>query len=276
MKPRDFLWLAGLLALAAFIWLRDRTWISSSDEVLPLLAAPAVFLWLGEPWRGWRKAETTPFPFGLVFAAGACFLLGMALEVTLLLALGWTLALWAWLRGKLAPENIFPLRRLLIFPVLAFPWLALDLPSLGWWFRLSAAWSAEHIFQLLGLAVTRAGTQIVVQNFPVDVSAACAGLKVLQAMLVAGGLMAFVQAGRSRWYWVAVAVLPLVAWLANTLRVVMLSTVALTFGAEAASGWFHEWGGWLVLIVMFGLCGLGFAFLGRMPVTSEQQHETKT
>ena len=98
---------------------------------------------------------------------------------------------------------------------------------------------------LLGLAVSREGTQIIVQNFPVDVSAACAGLKVLQAMLVAGSLMAFVQLGFSRWYWPAVAVLPLVAWLANTLRVVMLSTVALTFGADAAHGWFHEWGGWL-------------------------------
>ena len=191
------------------------------------------------------------------------------MEVTLLLALGWTLALWAWLCGKLAPENIFSLRRLLIFPVLAFPWLALDLPSLGWWFRLSAAWSAEHFFQLLGLAVTREGTQIVVHNFPVGVTAACAGLKALQAMLVAGGVMAYLQLGRSRWYWPAWAVLPLVAWLANTLRVVMLSAVALTFGAAAAHGWFHEWGGWLVLIVMFVLCGLVFAAAGRRDKTQE-------
>ena len=262
MKRCDPVWLTGVLGVAVFIWVHDRTWLTSSDEVLPLLAAPAVFLWLGTPWRGWQKGDA-PINFKLLVTALVIFILGLALDVTLLLARAWTLAMWSWLAVNIPPKEVLAMRRLLIFPLLAFPWLALDLPSLGWWFRLSAAWSAEHLFMLLGLTVTREGTQIVVQNFPVDVSAACAGLKVLQAMLVAGGLMAFVQLGRSRWYWPAIFVLPLVAWLANTLRVVMLSTVALTFGADAASGWFHEWGGWLILIVMFGLCGAAFAVLGR-------------
>jgi len=262
MKWRDQLWLGGLLAIAAFIWLRDRTWLTSSDEVLPLLAAPAVFLWLGEPWRSWQK-NADAINFKLLISALVIFILGLALDVALLLALAWTMALWSWLSGKISPAQSNKLRRLLVFLLLAFPWLALDLPSLGWWFRLSAAWSAEHFFQALGLAVTRDGTQIVVQNFPVAVTAACAGLNALQAMLVAGSLMAFVQLGRTRWYWPALLVLPLAAWLANTLRVVMLSTVALTFGADAARGWFHEWGGWLVLIVMFTLCGAAFALLGR-------------
>ncbi|MEI8288826.1 MAG: exosortase/archaeosortase family protein [Verrucomicrobiota bacterium] len=250
------------LALAAFIWLRDRTWLSSSDEVLPLLTAPMVFLWLGTPWRGWRK-DDTPLNSGRLITATVIFFLGLTLDVTLLLALSWTLAVWAWLGEKIPKQKTDAFQRLLIFLLLAFPWLTLDLPSLGWWFRLSAAWSAEHFFQALGLAVSRDGTQIVVQSFPVEVTAACAGLKVLQAMLVAGGVMAFVQLGRTRWYWPAVAMLPLVAWLANTLRVVILSTVALTFGADAANGWFHEWGGWLVLLTMFLLCGLAFAMCSR-------------
>ena len=270
MKPRDLLWLTALLALAAFTWLRDRTWLSSSDEVLPLLAAPAVFLWLGAPWRGWRKVDDS-CNFGRLIAAAAVFFFGLALDVVFLLALGWTLGAWSWLGGKISPHKTGELRRLLVFLLLAFPWLALDLPSLGWWFRLSAAWSAEHFFQMLGLAVTRDGTQIVVQSFPVEVTAACAGLKALQAMLVAGGVMAFVQLGRSRWYWPALAVLPLVAWLANTLRVVILSAVALTFGADAANGWFHEWGGWLVLLAMFILCGLAFAACGRRNEPREAQ-----
>jgi len=262
MKWRDQLWLGVLIAVAAFIWLRDRTWLSSLDEVLPLLSAPAVFLWLGTPWRGWRKDDVS-LNTGLLTAAAGIFFFGLALDVTFLLALGWTLAVWSWLGGKIAAQKSGELRRLLIFLLLAFPWLTLDLPSLGWWFRLSAAWSAQHFFQMLGLAVTRDGTQVVVQNFPVEVTAACAGLKVLQAMVVAGGVMAFVQLGRSRYYWPAVVMLPFVAWLANTLRVVMLSAVALTFGADAANGWFHEWGGWLVLIAMFALCGLTFAAFGH-------------
>jgi exosortase len=262
MKWRDLSALAVLLALAAFVWLRDRTWISSSDEVLPLLVAPLLFLWLGEPWRGWR-AETSGFKLSGGVVGALVFVLGLALDLTFLLAAAWTILLWSWLREKISAEKISSTRRLLVLALLAFPWLALDLPSLGWWFRLSAAWSAEHFFQMLGFVVARDGTQIVVQNFPVDVSAACAGLKVLQAALVAGSVLAFVLLGRSRWYWPAVAVLPLVAWLANTLRVVMLSAVALTFGADAANGWFHEWGGWLVLVAMFGLCALLFAALRK-------------
>jgi exosortase/archaeosortase family protein len=264
MKWRDPFWLAALISVAAYIWLRDRSWLSSPDAVLPLLAAPVVFFWLGGPWLGGRNAGAPPH-FQWLAAALVIFILGLALDVTLLFALAWTLALWSWLGPGLSPQAVPVVRRLMIFPLLAFPWLSLDLPSLGWWFRLSAAWSAEHVFLLFGLVVSRSGTQIVVQNFPVEVSAACAGLKVLQAMLVAGGVLAFVQLGRSRWYWPAVAALPLVAWLANMLRVVMLSVVALTFGADAAGGWFHAWGGWLVLMVMFGLCRLGFALLGRGP-----------
>ena len=263
MKPRDWLWLAALLAIAAFVWLRDRTWISSSDEVLPLLVAPVLFLWLGEPWRGWR-AENSSLKLSGLAGGALVFVLGLALDLTFLLAAAWVVLLWTWLREKVVSEKISSTRRLLVLALLAFPWLALDLPSLGWWFRLSAAWSAEHIFQSFGFIVTRDGTQIIVQNFPVDVSAACAGLKVLQAALVAGSVLAFVLLGRSRWYWPAVAVLPLVAWLANTLRVVMLSAVALTFGADAANGWFHEWGGWLVLVTMFGLCALLFAALRKL------------
>ena len=269
MKPRDFFWLTGLLALAAFIWLRDRTWLSSPDEVVPLLVAPVLFLWLGEPWRGWR-AENATVDFKRLAGGAVIFVIGLAVDTTVLLAAAWTMLLWAWLREKVAAEKIPALRRLLVLALLAFPWLTLDLPSLGWWFRLSAAWSAQHLFQLIGLAVTRDGTQIVVQTFPVDVSAACSGLKVLQAALVAGSVLAFVQLGRSRFYWAAVVILPLVAWLANTLRVVMLSTVALTFGASAANGWFHEWGGWLVLMTMFALCAFLFATCRRLDQQKER------
>jgi exosortase len=263
MRFIDLVWLAALLAAAAWIWLRDRSWLSGVDEVLPLLAAPLLFLWLGEPWRGWRRADAAPAFRGLA-ASALMLVLGLALNVTLLLAAAWTCLLWTWLRDQVSVAAAQELRHLLVLPLLAFPWLTLDFPLLGWWFRLSAAWSAEHFFQLIGLAVSREGTQMIVQSFPVEVSAACAGLKVLQASLVAGSVLAFMLLPRSRWYWAGVAVLPVMAWLANTLRVVLLTTVALTFGANAATGWFHEFGGWLVLVTMFTLCALVFVGLRRL------------
>jgi hypothetical protein len=39
--------------------------------------------------------------------------------------------------------------------------------------------------------------------------------------------------------------------------------VALTYGTQAAQGWFHEWGGWTVLVSMFALCWGAFAAARR-------------
>ena len=82
-------------------------------------------------------------------------------------------------------------------------------------------------------------------------------------MLVAGTVLAFAQLGDRRGYWVAVLSLPVVAWSANTLRVIVLSTVALTYGTPAAQGWFHEWGGLFALVAMFALCWGIFAAVRR-------------
>lgn len=265
MKKNDCMWIAGLLSLATFIWLRDRTWLKSFDEALPLLLAPILFLWLSEPWRGWRSNQNR-INIRLFCGSIVIFLLGLALNLTSLLAISWTTFCWCWLQKKIATDKIFATRRLLIIALFAFPWITLDMPSLGWWFRLTAAWSTENLFHLFGFAVNRAGTQIIIQNLTLDVTAACAGLNVLQSALVAGSVLAFALLGRSVWYWPAIGMLPLVAWLANAVRIVTLAFVALTFGPDSAKGWFHEWGGWLVLTVMFSICGLLFSRMRQYEV----------
>ena len=251
MKPRDLTFLLALMAAAAGIWLRDRTWLASASETLPLLAALPLFAWLGAPWR-WR-ADGPAFRPGLLVLGLVLAVVGAGLNLTFLLAAGWTAALWSWLAARLEPATRLRVRRLLLLPLLAFPWLALDGAMLGWWFRLSAAWAAGGLFHLAGLDVTREGTQLLVQGFPLSVDASCAGLKVLQALLIAGTAIAFLQVGDRRGFWWSVPVLVALAWLANTMRVVVLSAAALTFSVEFAKGWFHTWGGWFVLMLMFAL-----------------------
>ena len=56
----------------------------------------------------------------------------------------------------------------------------------------------------------------------------------------------------------------MLAWLANTLRIITLGGVALKWGADAAMGWFHNWGGISVIVVMFALAGSWVALLHRM------------
>ena len=98
--------------------------------------------------------------------------LGIALTVTTLLALSWTLFLWVWLRGR-APQGELPsLRRLLVLAFLAFPWLSEDIQNLGWWFRYTAAGTAAFVFHLAGFNVIHEGTGLTVQGLPVEVTAA--------------------------------------------------------------------------------------------------------
>jgi exosortase len=259
MKLKDWLWLGALTGFAVLIWCRDLSWVGGASEVLPILGALPAFLWLGAPWR------FSAAPFGIhpatLVAAVVLFLLGTVFNLTILLALSWTLAVWCWLKIRLEPAERPRIFRLLVLLIMAFPWVTLDAGEVGWWFRLSAAWVTGHLYNLVGFEVKRDGTFVTVQGLPVSVEAACSGLKALQAMLIAGTMLAFIQLGRHRSYWWSLPLLIALAWLANTARVLVLTAAALTFGLEFAEGWFHAWGGWFVLMLMFALCWVTFALM---------------
>ena len=244
-----------LVIAAGFLWIHDRAWLRAPEDALPLLVGLPLFAWLAAPWR-WSSA---PFRLhrGWLAIAGLIAVLGLITQLNILLALAWTATLWSWLRSRLPTDHRVRAARLLPLAVLAFPWLTLDFPALGWWCRLSAAVSAEHCFQFLGFAVRREGTQLLVAQMPFDVTPACSGIKALQALLIAGITLCFIQCGQSRRYWFGVACLPLVAWLANVVRVQAIVVAALSFGPEFASGWFHSVGGWMAIAALFGLLGWG-------------------
>ena len=123
--------------------------------------------------------------------------------------------------------RLFEQRKALkIFPFLMFPWMQLDLQPIGWAFRISGAWVAALFFQVTGFEVDREGVYLVVEGAPIVVDAACSGLNALQSMCVAGSLIAFWTFQPSRAFWCAVAVLPLFAWVANTLRIGMIGVAS--------------------------------------------------
>lgn len=257
MNGRDRLWIALLGALALVIWLRDRSWLQSAEDALPLLLALPLAAWLGRPWN-WRPSAPGFLHRPALVLAASAWLLGSALNLVLLLALGWTAALWAWMRPHLELPDRSRAFRLLVLAVMAFPWISLDAQSVGWWFRLSGAWSAEMVFRGLGFSVSREGTSLLVQGLPMSVEAACSGLNVLQSLLVAGTGLAYLNFARSPLYgWNLLALLP-AAWLANTLRILVITAAALTWGPDFAMGLFHSWGGLVVLAGMFLVCGAIF------------------
>lgn len=252
MRRNDQYWLILFAALAALIWLRDRSWFDAAEDVLPVLAALPLFYMLGKPWKqaepSIQSRRGNPL---LIASAVLLFILGIASNLTILLAAGWTAGLWCWLKSVVAVSSHARLKRLLVLPFAAFPWINLDLQGLGWWFRLSGAWATNAILSGAGLEVTREGTRMLVQGMPVSVDVSCSGLKVLQSLVIAGTLLAYVLLGRSPRYWWNVALLLPLAWVANTARILTISLASMTFGPEFAMGLFHTWGGLLVLVLMF-------------------------
>ena len=249
LEPGDFVYLAVLLAAGIWIWLRDTAWLAASGETLPILAALPLFIWLGAPWRFREGPCSLPHvPLAVVVVLAT---VGWALDVTLLLAMAWTFALWIWIKARVAGEVILR-RRLAMLPLLAFPWVALDLAPVGWWFRLSAAWVVDHAYGILGFSVVREGTILLISGIPIEVAAPCSGMNSLQAILLGGLVLAWLEFGRSRFFWSLVASLPLLAWVANTARVCSIVAMAVRLGPDAARGSLHQIGGWVVVLLVTG------------------------
>ena len=262
MKMRDWGWIATLLGLGSLIWLRDLAWTRAAADTLPVLIALPLFAWLGVPWQFAGAPEKIP----LVHLAAACVLLagGALADITFILASGWTMLLASWLRTRLVLADRARMYRLLPLALLAFPWIAQDCQPLAWWFRLSAAGSAQVLFSSIGLTVAREGTNLLVQSSLIAVEPACAGLDTLQAMLIAGCAPAFFCFPRGGpKYWTCLLSLLAVSWFANTVRVITIAAAALALGSEFAMGAFHNLGGCLVLAVMFALCCAAFSLVRR-------------
>ena len=257
MTGKDRFMLTLLAFLGVLIWVRDLRWLTFPEDSLPILLGFPLFLWLGRPWS--FRPRGSPMRVRVLVLAVVLFTLGALFDFTLLLVLGWATLFWDWLHSRLGQASLPRVRQLLVLPVLSFPWIILDGQAIGWWFRLSGAWVAGHIFSSTGFDVSREGTFLVVQNLPVDIGAPCSGLNTLQAMLMAGAVVAYLElGGRNRYWWNLPLMVPM-AWMANTLRIVAICAAALAVSAEFAMGLAHTLGGWLVICVMFFLCWALFA-----------------
>lgn len=246
-----------LIAYALFIWFRDLAWISTSDDTLPILVAIPLFFWVESPWTFREKSK--PYSSGLFIAALLLFLAGVALNLTLLLTISWCLLFWNWIASHVSDEMLKQVKKLMILPLLAFPWIALDANRLGWWFRLSGAWATEHFFSLIGADVTREGTLLVVNQVPISVEVACAGLNTLQSMLIAGSVVCYLILGETKKYWVNLPLLFVMSWVANTVRIILITAAAVWISTKFATGNFHVLGGWMVILFMFLFCWFIFS-----------------
>jgi exosortase/archaeosortase family protein len=260
MKQFDY-YFYFLLISAIFIWSKDFALIGSYVDSLPILISLPLFYWLGVPWE-FRKTFTEPSKITLSLSVINLFL-GVSLHSTLFYSLAWSCFLWMWLQARLNEETLVNLKPGFPLLVLGFPWLFLDGEIIGWWFRITGSWITEQLFSSAGFEVVRQGTFLLINNQPFSVDSACSGINTLQSLLIAGvylGSSILKQQFRIIW---GVPFLFFIAWLANTIRISIITLAALILGPEFAMGAFHEVGGLIVLGLMFILCWCCFYFIHR-------------
>lgn len=248
-------WIGGLvLALAAVgIWAKDEHWTISMADTLPLaLGIPLTYI-LGFPWKPELKALTQKSK--KIYAVSVMlFLVSWAVGNITLLAISWTVISMVWAAWCFTPQA--HRARLGGLLLLSFPWLFLEWQWVGYTFRLSSAVVAEFFFNFLQMTTHRDATNLNVLGVPIQIEAACAGWNLLQLTLLAGVAFGAYKIPSSRRFALLIGLLPAVAWIANLLRIIILTGLALSFDIELASGTLHGLTGLAVLALVLAITKL--------------------
>jgi exosortase len=248
-----------LITGAVYIWLHDLAWWHSQPFALLLILVPLIPAYLCRPW----KLRASPLPMSmrhqlLLGCAALAWLVGLSTGYVFPFALSWAALFYIFMHQNFESERANDILKLLPFALLAFPWIVLDGDTIGWYFRLSGAIVNEHVLAAIGLDVERQGVSLLVSGLTINVLADCDGIDTLQTMLMAGGVLGFLVSGKKdTQYWYIWPMIIIFAWLANTLRILLISVVGLLYGVDFAMGTFHDWGGTVSVALMFLL----FAFL---------------
>ncbi|MGB0744281.1 MAG: archaeosortase/exosortase family protein [Opitutales bacterium] len=238
---------ALLLLLYPLIWGLDSGWWHLSPDVVIISTLLPLAWVLAHRFK--NEAADKKHEFFVTILASITMVVGVVANSMALMAMGWSgLAVF-----HLLPGSCIPRWRLWLLSAGAFPWVLLDLQVLGWWFRLSGAALTGLVFDWLGASVTVRGTLLEIDGLAISVEAACGGLQLLQVLMSGGIALTILRFPKARGFWLMVFLLPVLGWLSNTVRIMIISWAGILLGPEFAAGVFHTGGALLVLVTMLAL-----------------------
>lgn len=177
-------------------------------------------------------------------------------EIVAFAGLLWT-TVWLFWGWETAKKTAFPFAFLLFcIPLNSF----LDVITVH--LRLFATSSAFVILKACGADVVRQGTMISdsVGSFAIDVASPCSGLRSIFALMTLTAAYAyFFQPTWMRRGLLFLSSIPL-AILGNVMRILTIVAVASWCDAETATGFYHDYSGFVVFLVAVG-CMLGLSAL---------------
>jgi exosortase B len=245
---------AGLACLyvPTLVDLLHGAWTSEQQGQGPLVLALAI-------WMLWRNRERIDAPGpqrGRPAPAAALFALGGIAYV-----LGRTQGFWFFEVGSVIPVLAACLMTMrgpaavraawfpLLFMIFMIPYPATLVDALTQPMKIAVSYVAEHILFAFGFPIARTGVIIEIGQYQLLVADACAGLNTLFT-LEALGLMYLNVVRHSSWtrnVGLAALIVP-ISFVANVIRVMVLTLVTYYFGDDAGQGFLHGFAG-LVLFL---------------------------
>lgn len=242
---RDLLVLAVAFATGIAIWRGDPRWELGED--LLLCGSFPLWLLLSGPWTFRRR-------YGWWFFVCLAGFAGLALLADrsgpmLWKVLAWNVLLWLYLVHEIGQATRQRAQRLFLLPLLAFPWITVDIQPWLFSLRLFNARAMEWLYLLLGVVVTRDETTVRTPVCSFTVVDECAGVHTFQYMALAGTLLTYFQSQTERRFWWLLPKVVVLAVLTNTARILMIALVGLGWGTQYTEGAAHTLLGWAVILV---------------------------
>lgn len=219
----------GPIVLSIALWLFIRRW-----PAMRALAAP------GSGWRGGIALALCLLAYIVFRIVGSIVLesaaLYGALVATLYLLVGWRAMRAAW----------FPIAYFLF--VLPPPGSLVATATQP--LRLGISGRAVSLLAELGLPVAQSGLTIYIDQYALEVKAACSGLNSIISLSAIGLFYIYMRHHAKPGYMAVMGVVIVgMAVLANFVRVISLILITYFFGNEAAQGYLHQFAGMTMFVV---------------------------
>ncbi len=215
----------------------------------------------------------------LLIPAMALLLLAKKADVTVVKSLTFVLLLLGGALLLAGPSKT----RVLLFPLLFIVAMIPLFPDqlinvIAFPIQLKSTQIATALLNLMTLHATREGTFIQMDSYKMAVEGACSGFKTLISLLTFSAAFAYIVEGAPWKRWTLFLVTVPLSLFINALRITLIGVVGELISANAAKT-FHDWSGFIVLILAF-LFLFNFArllrcerFLG-VPLDDELEEES--
>lgn len=171
---------------------------------------------------------------------GASMAMGVLFESLFIIT-----AAWAALMGLLLWQTRMLKRQkhaawFALFLILSFPWFEAEFHFIGVIFRYGGAFLTELLARFIGLNTLRQGTLLSLEGVDISISEACSGMATLQGMIIIGLYLFHDKVGTLKGCIFMVISILILAFITNTLRIVLNSFIILTFGVKIGMGITHD------------------------------------